>query len=101
MDSSQRRKAIGARLRAARRRLNLSQVDVSRELRVSQQTIASWEVARSLPQIETLVDLCILYGTQPNELLFGEECCRALETRLPKGDALPGFGRVSPVDQGR
>lgn len=101
MDSSQRRKAIGARLRAARRRLNLSQVDVSRELQVSQQTIASWEVARSLPTIETLLDLCILFGTQPNELLLGDECCRALETQHPMGGALPGLGRVSPVDQRR
>lgn len=60
---------IGEKLRAARARANLTQEQAAEALRVSRQTVSSWENDRSYPDLANTITLSNLYGLTLDELL--------------------------------
>lgn len=77
MQNVQVRQMIGERLKAARLAAGMNQRDVATDLGKVQQTIASWESGRQMPDVFDLRCLCTLYAITPNHIL------------LDGGDALP------------
>ena len=63
-----RKLEIGARLRTARILSRLSQQDAALQLQVTQQTVGSWEIGRTLPPLESVYEICMLYGIAPGYL---------------------------------
>ncbi len=57
------------RIKSERERLNLSQKELSKKMSVSQQTIASWEVARTEPSHENINALCNIFNISVDYLL--------------------------------
>lgn len=60
---------IGKRLKEKRQEANLTQKELAEILFVSRQTISSWEVGRTYPDLETLVAISELYATPLDYLL--------------------------------
>ncbi|OBY83860.1 hypothetical protein ACM14_19205 [Delftia sp. JD2] len=66
-----RKKALGDRLRAARRRCALSQDDVAELLGVKRQTVSAWETGVTVPTAFQVADLAAAYCASAHHLLFG------------------------------
>lgn len=64
-------RAIGARLREARRAARLSQKEVATELGFSRQALSSWECGEHEPRLEELAKLLIRYGASSDYVLLG------------------------------
>lgn len=60
---------IGKRLKQKRQEANLTQKELADLLFVSRQTISSWEVGRTYPDLETLVKISELFATPLEDLL--------------------------------
>lgn len=60
---------IGKRLKQKRQEANLTQKELSEILHVSRQTVSSWEVGRTYPDLEILVAISELYDTPLDDLL--------------------------------
>lgn len=60
---------FGKRIALFRRKMNLSQAELSERLGVTPQAVSKWECGTTLPTIEILLELSHLYGTNINELL--------------------------------
>lgn len=60
---------IGKRLKQKRQEANLTQKKLADLLFVSRQTISSWEVGRTYPDLETLVKISELFATPLDDLL--------------------------------
>lgn len=60
---------IGQRLKKKRQEANLTQKELAEILFVSRQTISSWEVGRTYPDLEALVAISELYHTPLDDLL--------------------------------
>lgn len=60
---------IGDKLKAARKRRNLSQEEVSEKLLISRQSISKWENNICLPDLENFQKICELYEIDSRELL--------------------------------
>lgn len=58
---------ISAKLKAARAKTTLTQLEAAKEIGRPQQTLAGWESGRSQPDVETLNKLLSLYNISPNE----------------------------------
>lgn len=57
------------RLKELRESFNLTQQDLAKEIKTSQQTIARWERGKSEPSLSALKDLALFFGTSVDELL--------------------------------
>lgn len=68
--------AIGARIRAQREALGLSQAELARRVYVSRQTVGNWESGRTLADVQSLVFLANVFGVSVDELV-GEGAARA------------------------
>lgn len=66
-----RRKALGDRLRVARRRCELSQDEVAELLGVKRQTVSAWETGVTVPTAFQVADLAAAYCASAHHLLFG------------------------------
>lgn len=55
--------------RAKRKAAGLSQIQVSKRLKVSNSTVSMWETGRSLPRADLLPKLAALYNCTIDELL--------------------------------
>lgn len=60
---------IGERLKVKRQEADLTQKELAEILHVSRQTVSSWEVGRTYPDLETLVAISELYQTPLDDLL--------------------------------
>lgn len=70
--SRDKQKLLGKRLKKAREEISMSQVFAAESLRVTRQSISSWESGRSCPSAILLGELAMLYCTDAHALLFGE-----------------------------
>lgn len=68
----ERKLLLGCRLRAARLGVQQSQADVADALRVTRQSVSSWERGVSSPSAIELGELAAMYCVCAHELLFGE-----------------------------
>lgn len=64
--------SIGDNLKALRNIRGLSQNDVAEALKVTRQTISSYETGRTEPDLETLKGLAELYNVDLHDVLYGE-----------------------------
>lgn len=60
---------LGERLQKERNKLNITQSEVAKKLRVSRQTISNWETSKSYPDLESLVSLSDYYNISLDVLL--------------------------------
>lgn len=67
----ERKKALGTRLRTARRCCDFSQDYVAELLGVKRQTVSAWETGVTLPTAFQVADLAAAYCTSAHYLLFG------------------------------
>ena len=63
---------IGKNLRQLRAERGLTQEQVAERLHVSRQTLSSYESGRTRPDVETLVRLCGIYGTDLDGVVYGQ-----------------------------
>lgn len=82
--------AIGARLRARRRELGLSQTDLARRLGVSFQQVQKYESGANRVAASTLAAAARALETTPAWLLGEETASSPEETRLVQALARPG-----------
>lgn len=72
--------SLGARMRAAREKAELSQLQAAAELEVTKGALSAWENDKYLPQLDTFRRLCQLYLASADALLLpatqGESCVR-------------------------
>lgn len=64
---------IGQKLKKARMDAQLTQEELSEKIKVSRQTISSWENGRSYPDIVSLIMLSDIYSISLDSLLKGDE----------------------------
>ncbi|WP_209591828.1 helix-turn-helix domain-containing protein [Enterococcus rivorum] len=60
---------IGTQLKTIRIQKNLSQADVAKQLNISRQTLSKWELDKSLPDLDSLKQLSIIYNLSIDYLL--------------------------------
>lgn len=60
---------IGKKLKQKRQEANLTQKELAEILHVSRQTVSSWEVGRTYPDLDVLVAISELYDTPLDDLL--------------------------------
>lgn len=90
-----RKKALGDRLRAARRHCALSQDEVADLLGVKRQTVSAWETGVTVPTAFQVADLAAAYCASAHQLLFGAHFQRVdVKALLPgpgsqDGQAIP------------
>lgn len=71
-DDASKKKAFGARLRAARTNAKLTQAQVGSELGVNKVTVSSWELGHNFPDPLTLGRLAKLYGVTIDLLVWDD-----------------------------
>jgi Predicted transcriptional regulators len=64
---------IGKFIADRRRKLQLTQKQLSEQLEISDKTISKWECGRGLPEVELMLPLCSCLQINVNELLSGEK----------------------------
>ena len=60
---------IGTQLKTIRIQKNLSQADVAKQLNISRQTLSKWELDKSLPDLDSLKQLSVIYNFSIDYLL--------------------------------
>lgn len=60
------------RFKQLRKKLNLSQEEIAKELNTGQKTISNWETGRNEPSLEALRTFCSNYNINSNWLLTGQ-----------------------------
>ncbi len=64
---------VADRLKEIRAELKLSQEKFGKILSVSQDTVSLWENGKSLPSVETVIELCKHYGVSADYVLGLED----------------------------
>ena len=64
---------VGERIKSHRQRLNLTQTDLAGKLNVSFQAVSNWENCVTVPDIQNLCRLALIYNVSVDSLLRGEE----------------------------
>lgn len=64
---------VSKNLKRIRIERNLTQDELAEKVCVTRQTISNWETGKSQPDIETLVTLGEVLGTDANELIYGNK----------------------------
>lgn len=82
---------IGSRLKLLRQQKGWSQTETAEKLRISRQSVSKWELDKSLPDIEMLKELALLYDFSLDELLQLQEekimLLKALKTETMAADS--------------
>ncbi|WP_297630753.1 helix-turn-helix transcriptional regulator [uncultured Clostridium sp.] len=65
--------SIAERLRYFRERSGYSQEDLAKKLNISRQSISKWELGKSTPDINYIIQMSEIYDVSLDELLKGEE----------------------------
>lgn len=84
MDAYSAKVHIANKLRALREKNGYTQKDIGRITGKAHTTVASWESAKSQPDVDTLLSLCMLYGVDDVLLEFDYKEAPAEVTREEK-----------------
>ena len=60
------------KIKELRQKLNLSQIEISRKLKIPQQTYCNYEIGRSEPNINTLIKMADFFNCTLDELVGRE-----------------------------
>ena len=63
-----------------RKRVGLTQMEVAKQLGVTDSAVNQWETGKTLPNVKRLGELAKLYGCTVDELLKEEEPCTRTTT---------------------
>lgn len=66
---------IGESLKKLRLQNGLTQKEMAENLNVSYQTISKWELDKSLPSLEMIVSISLLYDVSIDSIIFNQEEC--------------------------
>lgn len=69
-------KKIGQHLRQARNDAQLTQAAVAEKLGIAVNTYSSMERGTQRPNLHRLIELCVLFGVNPSEVIY--DCCDEL-----------------------
>lgn len=72
-DKIEKDKSVGERLLALRNKNGLTQEDLAERLDVSRQSISKWELNKTLPDVEKLIQLSEIYQVSMDFLIKGKE----------------------------
>lgn len=94
---------LGKRIREARLRAKLSQVDVAKRIGKSKQLASAWEAGRAEMTATTLGDFARIVSADANWLLLGMQngSNGAAPTTLPQGNAMPLLSEAETVKYAR
>ena len=67
------KEAIGERLLALRMQKGMTQEELAEYLKVSRQSVSKWELNKTLPDVDKMVQLADLYGVSMDHLVRGLE----------------------------
>ena len=65
--------SIAGTIKRLRTDAQMTQDDLAAQMHVTRQTVSNWENDRNQPDIDTLTALADLFGTDINELIYGNE----------------------------
>ncbi len=82
---------FGKRIALCRRKMNLSQSELSEKLGVTPQAVSKWECGATLPNTEILLELSHLYGISINELLEDRNLILDLTDKDPSENGISYF----------
>jgi len=109
--TEQKKQSVGERLLTLRNKKSLTQEDLAEQLDVSRQSISKWELNKTLPDVEKLIQLSELYEVSIDYLVKGEENFteegideeeEKKETNIEQKDIIlgePELPEVKPVDK--
>lgn len=60
-------------LRAARVNANLTQEAAAKALQVTKNTIIAWETGRSMPTVDKIEGICVLYGATYDDIVWRQQ----------------------------
>ncbi len=95
MDAYTAKVHIANKLRALREKNGYTQKDIGRITGKAHTTVASWESAKSQPDVDTLLSLCMLYGVDDVLLEFDYKEAPPEVTREEK-ELLTVYRKLSP-----
>lgn len=73
MEDMKKNKSVGERLLMLRNQNNLTQEELAERLDVSRQSISKWELNKTLPDVDKLIQLSEMYQVSIDYLIKGEE----------------------------
>lgn len=71
-DGGENRQSIGERLLALRNKNNLTQEELAERLMVSRQSVSKWELGKTLPDVDKLIQLSEMYEVSMDYLIIGK-----------------------------
>lgn len=63
--------SVAGNIKRYRAQNNMTQEELAEKMFVSRQTVSSWETGRNQPDVDTLMALAGVFGTDVNELIYG------------------------------
>ena len=94
---------VAGRIRAARNRLNMTQMALADEMGVSYQAVSNWERGNSLPDIGKLPDLCRILHVSVSDLLGDEQetetVLRVVNHQTVEPEKLAGIAPMVPPEE--
>ena len=66
---------IGKFIAECRKKVNLTQMQLSEKLGITDKAISKWERGIAMPDTSIMLELCEILGINVNELLSGEKIC--------------------------
>lgn len=74
---------LGLRIATMRKTLDLTQTQIAKQLGISQQTLAHYEVGRLRISVSTLITLASILHSSVDELVYGQETIKVNGKRGP------------------
>jgi uncharacterized protein YjbI with pentapeptide repeats len=87
-------KSIGNKIVAARKKINLSQAELARQVSISSQAVGKWERGESMPDITTLNRLAEILGVDLN---YFSESFQSVDAVVKNLESLTNHSGASPV----
>lgn len=66
---AERRRAVGARIKAMRKKIGLTQAEVAKKLGIATQSVTNYEAGKTDPSIRNLISLASVLGVSTDYLL--------------------------------
>lgn len=86
MNEMERNELMGGRLQRLRNQNSLTQEELAERLDVSRQSVSKWELNKTLPDVDKLIQLSEIYQVSIDYLIKGEEVKEDEETDKRKED---------------
>ena len=65
--------AVGENIKSIRKKLGITQEELSEKLNVTRQAVSNWETGKTQPDIETLTRMAEVFGVSVEKLIYGKD----------------------------